>query len=177
MLQEERVVSNAETEDNVKVGFRVVEQFGLTNGIAHRLIAAGIDFVVVGKTKFFLVFSAHLAYGADYLKALAAEQVFHSFGFAAKTGAKAKTDFLVAHFLAENQSFLQSWPLTVALSLNSCAGGKKVHIGLIFADYFGHSLFVENGAIFGVSAYLGFFTGMKGAAGTSVHDMTSYAYF
>ena len=133
MLDEQRVVPDAQPHDHVEVGPLPVEDARLHDGVAHRFVLAGTHLHVVGDARLFLVDAAHLARdGAHVLKPLRPQHLRERLRFADKAHARGNAHLPRADLLREQHHLLHPRQTAVVQALYlGCGPEHPRRLGIV----------------------------------------------
>src|SRR5271157_1283556 len=101
VLEEERIMADAEAKDDVELRARVVEERCLENGIAHRFVATDENLLVVRQADLFLGHCSRLADDRDRLEAMASEYLVDDCGLFRETAAEGQAEPPITHLMGE----------------------------------------------------------------------------
>lgn len=125
LLEEQGIVTDAETEKNVQVGLVMVEKLGLRHGVANRLELLGISTVDLGHADILLGDRPALAQDGNDFKALCLEDLAEDSRLRDKAPAGRDSNLLGAEALGELDGVFHPGPLVLQGMRGDMGGGER----------------------------------------------------
>ena len=132
VTQEQRIVTDAQADDDIEVAAVRGERFRLHDRVAHGLVAAAaVELFLVRHADLGLVHRADLAADGKVIDAACLEDAGEDRGLAHQTDAGGDADFLEAHALDEFDGFLDAGQTAVELALDAGRGAGDFALKLV----------------------------------------------
>ena len=137
VTQEQRIVTDAQADDDIEVAAVRGERFRLHDRVAHGLVAAAaVELFLVRHADLGLVLCTDLAADREIFDALCLENTGEDGSLSHQTDAGRDADLFITHALDELDGFLDTGQAAVKLAFNARGGaGNQTLFRVIAVDF------------------------------------------